>query len=130
MSESLPFGLSHVDAPLAERLRGGLADVETALYAAVRSDYPFVTEASSHLVAAGGKRFRPLLALVASCGGQRTNSPACSTRLSTVCGRIPMNSVSATVTAMASVVKLLGTTTLGPPSADGSLKNMSTMTRT
>ncbi|MFN8148646.1 MAG: polyprenyl synthetase family protein [Candidatus Nanopelagicales bacterium] len=66
MSESLPFGLSHVDAPLAERLRGGLADVEDALYAAVRSDYPFVTEASSHLVAAGGKRFRPLLALVAS----------------------------------------------------------------
>ena len=66
MSESLPFGLSHVDAPLAERLRGGLADVEDALYTAVRSDYPFVTEASSHLVAAGGKRFRPLLALVAS----------------------------------------------------------------
>ena len=66
MSESLPFGLSHVDAPLAERLRAGLVEVEDALYAAVRSDYPFVTEASSHLVAAGGKRFRPLLALVAS----------------------------------------------------------------
>jgi heptaprenyl diphosphate synthase len=66
VSESLPFGLSHVDAPLAEQLRAGLADVENALYVAVRSDYPFVTEASSHLVAAGGKRFRPLLALVAS----------------------------------------------------------------
>lgn len=72
MSESLPFGLSHVDAPLAERLRSGLADVEDALYAAVRSDYPFVTEASSHLVAAGGKRFRPLLALVASQYGDPT----------------------------------------------------------
>ncbi|HET7901541.1 MAG TPA: polyprenyl synthetase family protein [Candidatus Nanopelagicales bacterium] len=66
MSESLPFGLSHVDPDLAERLRTGLSDVETTLYSAVASDYPFVTEASSHLVAAGGKRFRPLLALVAA----------------------------------------------------------------
>ena len=66
MSESLPFGLSHVDSDLAERLRSGLDDVEIALRKAVTSDYPFVTETSSHLVNAGGKRFRPLLALVAS----------------------------------------------------------------
>ena len=66
MSESLPFGLSHVDSELADRLRAGLDDVETALRAAVASDYPFVDEAASHLVNAGGKRFRPLLALVAA----------------------------------------------------------------
>jgi len=66
VSEGLPFGLSHVDSALAERLRAGLDDVEIALRKAVTSDYPFITEASSHLVSAGGKRFRPLLALVAA----------------------------------------------------------------
>ena len=66
MSESLPFGLSHVDSALADRLRTGLDDVEVALHQAVASDYPFVDETASHLVNAGGKRFRPLLALVAS----------------------------------------------------------------
>ena len=66
MSESLPFGLSHVDSALADALRTGLDDVEVALHKAVASDYPFVDETASHLVNAGGKRFRPLLALVAS----------------------------------------------------------------
>ena len=66
MSDSLPFGLSHVDDALAESLRVGLDAVEVALRKAVTSDYPFVTETSSHLVNAGGKRFRPLLALVAA----------------------------------------------------------------
>ncbi|MCA0331677.1 MAG: polyprenyl synthetase family protein [Actinobacteria bacterium] len=47
-------------------MRTGLDDVELALRKAVTSDYPFVTETSSHLVNAGGKRFRPLLALVAA----------------------------------------------------------------
>jgi heptaprenyl diphosphate synthase len=70
VSDALPFGLSHVDPALAERLRAGLDDVENALHKAVTSDYPFVTEASSHLVNAGGKRFRPLLALVASQYGE------------------------------------------------------------
>jgi heptaprenyl diphosphate synthase len=66
VTEVLPFGLSHVDPRLAEGLRSGLDEVEVALHKAVTSDYPFVTETSSHLVNAGGKRFRPLLALVAS----------------------------------------------------------------
>ncbi len=66
MSDALPFGLSHVDPELADRLRRGLDAVEIALRAAVTSDYPFVTETSTHLVSAGGKRFRPLLALVAA----------------------------------------------------------------
>jgi heptaprenyl diphosphate synthase len=36
------------------------------LRSAVKSDYPFVTETSQHLVAAGGKRFRPLVVLLAA----------------------------------------------------------------
>ena len=40
--------------------------VEALLRDAVKSDYPFVTETSRHLVDAGGKRFRPLLVLLAA----------------------------------------------------------------
>jgi heptaprenyl diphosphate synthase len=66
VSEALPFGLSHVDDALAASLRAGLEAVEITLRAQTTSRYPFITEASSHLVNAGGKRFRPLLALVAA----------------------------------------------------------------
>jgi heptaprenyl diphosphate synthase len=47
-------------------MRAGLDAVETMLRASVKSDYPFVTETSQHLVAAGGKRFRPLVVLLAA----------------------------------------------------------------
>jgi heptaprenyl diphosphate synthase len=79
MPDSLPFGLSAVDPALASTLREGLDEVEVALRTAVASDYPFVTETSSHLIAAGGKRFRPLLALTAAQFGDASaagNVPA------------------------------------------------------
>jgi heptaprenyl diphosphate synthase len=60
------FGLSSSDAALEAELRDGMSSVEAALYEAVKSDFPFVAEASRHLVAAGGKRFRPLLVLLAA----------------------------------------------------------------
>jgi geranylgeranyl pyrophosphate synthase len=54
------------DPSLEESLRHALARVEAALHDAVKSDYPFITETSTHLVAAGGKRYRPLLVLLAA----------------------------------------------------------------
>jgi len=66
-----PFGLPSVDQTLAADLRAGMAAVEQLLRDSVKSDYPFVTEASSHLAAAGGKRFRPLLVLLAAQFGDR-----------------------------------------------------------
>jgi heptaprenyl diphosphate synthase len=57
------------DAALAERLRERMALVEKSLSGHVRSRAGFVTEAASHLMEAGGKRFRPLLVLLAAeCG--------------------------------------------------------------
>jgi heptaprenyl diphosphate synthase len=44
----------------------GLVRVEEALATAVTSEHPFVSEAAGHLMAAGGKRFRPMLALLAA----------------------------------------------------------------
>jgi heptaprenyl diphosphate synthase len=60
------------DPGLREALRHGLEQVESALHDAVKSDYPFVTETSTHLVDAGGKRSRPLLVLLASQFGDPT----------------------------------------------------------
>jgi heptaprenyl diphosphate synthase len=54
------------DPSLEESLRQGLARVEAALHDAVKSDYPFITETSTHLVDAGGKRYRPMLVLLAA----------------------------------------------------------------
>ena len=47
-------------------MRGGLTQVEDLLRRSVISNYPFVTETSRHLVDAGGKRFRPLVVLLAA----------------------------------------------------------------
>jgi heptaprenyl diphosphate synthase len=60
------LGLMFADAELERELRGGLEAVEEQLRHAVKSSYPFVTETSLHLVDAGGKRFRPLLVLLAA----------------------------------------------------------------
>ena len=54
------------EGPLGDSLAEGLARVEQELVAAVGSEHPFVREAAGHLMAAGGKRFRPMLALLAA----------------------------------------------------------------
>src|SRR5919206_1097835 len=65
------------EGDLGARLAEGLSRVEEALRTAVGSEHAFVREAAGHLVAAGGKRFRPLLALLAAELGdpQATGSP-------------------------------------------------------
>jgi heptaprenyl diphosphate synthase len=60
------------DADLAEiqaRVRAGLAQVEDALKEAVDTADPFVREAAGYLLAAGGKRLRPTLVLLAGHTG-------------------------------------------------------------
>jgi len=66
VSSESPFGLVVPDAALESELRSAIHAVEGLLRDAVKSDYPFVTETSRHLVDAGGKRFRPLLVLLAA----------------------------------------------------------------
>jgi heptaprenyl diphosphate synthase len=54
------------DPALEQAVRLGLDRVEQMLRDAVRSDVPFVTQTSRHLVDAGGKRFRPTIVLLAA----------------------------------------------------------------
>jgi len=47
-------------------VRDQLEQIEAALLRAAEADSPLVTEAAQHIIAAGGKRFRPLLVVLGS----------------------------------------------------------------
>jgi heptaprenyl diphosphate synthase len=74
MSPTRPFALPPGDPALESAVRDGLSAVEAMLHETVKTDYAFVTETSRHLVDAGGKRFRPLLVLLAAQFGD-ANAP-------------------------------------------------------
>jgi heptaprenyl diphosphate synthase len=63
---STALALPILDAELEERLERRLQQVEEELAGHIVSEAPFVTEAARHLMDAGGKRFRPLLVLLAA----------------------------------------------------------------
>ena len=71
---SSDLALPITDEALAGRLSDRMAVVEDALVGHVQSRAPFVTAAASHLMSAGGKRFRPLLVLLAAETGDRADS--------------------------------------------------------
>jgi len=60
------LGVEFADAALEASVRRGLDGIESALRVAVQSDDEFVGGAASYLVAAGGKRFRPLVSVLAA----------------------------------------------------------------
>jgi len=68
------LALPVLDAELASRLGARMQRVETLLAEHVRSRAPFVTEAASHLLRAGGKRLRPLLVLLTAETGDQPDS--------------------------------------------------------
>ena len=68
------LALPVTDPELEARLRARLDEVEKALYGHVQSRFPFVTEAALHLMDAGGKRFRPLLVLLAAEAGDQPDA--------------------------------------------------------
>jgi heptaprenyl diphosphate synthase len=70
---SPPTAIPLSDPALAERLAERMAQVDAALDEAVASADALADDASRHLVAAGGKRFRPLLTLLAGELGDGAN---------------------------------------------------------
>jgi geranylgeranyl pyrophosphate synthase len=55
-----------VDPELTDRVTGLLEQIETRLAQAAVADADFVTQAAQHIINAGGKRFRPLLVVLAA----------------------------------------------------------------
>ncbi|KRF16678.1 geranylgeranyl pyrophosphate synthase [Nocardioides sp. Soil797] len=68
------LALPVVDEELATRLQARMAEVEEALTGHIVSEADFVTTAARHLMNAGGKRFRPLLVLLAAETGPNAAS--------------------------------------------------------
>jgi heptaprenyl diphosphate synthase len=64
--EVITAGVDLSDATLASEVAAGLASVEEMLRATARAEHEVLTEASAHLIEAGGKRLRPLLVLLAA----------------------------------------------------------------
>lgn len=62
----MAFGIPHLDVKLELSIRSDMKRVEDLLRKQIQGDYPLVIETSRHLVEAGGKRLRPLLALLAA----------------------------------------------------------------
>lgn len=62
----MAFGIPHLDVKLELSIRSDMKRVEELLRQQIKGDYPLVIETSRHLVEAGGKRLRPLLALLAA----------------------------------------------------------------
>ena len=67
------FGIPDLDPSLEADLAVGMQGVEELLREHIKGDYPLVEETSRHLVAAGGKRLRPLLTLISSHFGDSTS---------------------------------------------------------
>ena len=67
------LGLPNTSPELAERLLSGLAAVDGLLRSVVDHEDPFIAQASMHLSEAGGKRFRPMLTLLAAELGTGVN---------------------------------------------------------
>jgi heptaprenyl diphosphate synthase len=60
---------------LAARVQEGMTRVDDLILATVDHDDPLIAQASAHLAEAGGKRFRPLLTLLASELGTGVSEP-------------------------------------------------------
>jgi heptaprenyl diphosphate synthase len=68
------LGIPGIAPALAAELIESMAAVEGLLHSHIQGKYPLVEETSRHLVAAGGKRLRPLLTLLASHYGDKTRT--------------------------------------------------------
>ncbi len=71
--ESPALALPTNSSELATRLEHGLVAVDALLRSVVDHEDPFIARASAHLSEAGGKRFRPLLTLLAAELGSGIN---------------------------------------------------------
>jgi heptaprenyl diphosphate synthase len=71
---TVALGVEFADPTLEQSVRAGLEAVENLLRSAVESSDEFVTETARHLVDAGGKRFRPMVTVLASHFGDPTRS--------------------------------------------------------
>ena len=67
------FGIPSLSPELEATIAAGLSETENLLNSRIEGRYLFANETSRHLVAAGGKRFRPLITILGSLIGSGIN---------------------------------------------------------
>ena len=67
------FGIPSLSPELEATIAAGLSETESLLNSRIEGRYLFANETSRHLVAAGGKRFRPLITILGSLIGAGIN---------------------------------------------------------
>ena len=67
------FGIPSLSPELEATIAAGLSETESLLNSRIEGRYLFANETSRHLVAAGGKRFRPLITILGSLIGTGIN---------------------------------------------------------
>lgn len=72
---SVVAGVDFGDAEFAQRIRDGVARIESLMEAELGRADALMSEAVQHLFRAGGKRFRPLFTVLAASLGPRPDSP-------------------------------------------------------
>lgn len=75
---------AELDPAFSERVTALLEGIEQRLLDAAAADTAFATEAARHIISAGGKRFRPLLVILASMVGTGQTSDEDITRAALV----------------------------------------------
>ncbi len=74
----MTLALPEVSAGMQERVADALARVEALIEERIDHEDPFIAEANVHLLRAGGKRFRPMLTIVAAELGDGVNDEVVS----------------------------------------------------
>jgi len=67
------FGIPNLTPELNGAIASGLGEVESILNSRIQGKYLFANETSRHLIAAGGKRFRPLITILGALVGDGVN---------------------------------------------------------
>ncbi|MBF6333050.1 polyprenyl synthetase family protein [Nocardia transvalensis] len=76
IGSAMVAGIDLGDEMLATAVRDALGDVERSLRRAVSTSDEFTSAVTLHLIEAGGKRFRPIIALLAAQYGRKPTCPA------------------------------------------------------
>ena len=66
VATAMPWTSELSEPDLDSEIGDGLSSVEQLLWDSIKSDQPLLNETSSHLLSAGGKRFRPMLSLLSA----------------------------------------------------------------
>ena len=81
MSDKMSFNTAPTMAPLMALAEAHMSAVNDVIISRMRSDVPLIPELAGHLIAAGGKRLRPMLTIAGALAGPNGTVPEAALKL-------------------------------------------------